>query len=97
MATGLPVVATDVGGNPELVIHGNTGMLVPPSDPVAMADALSTYLHDPMLMHRHGQAGRKRVERKFSMDRMVARYMAMYDGYLTSRCRSSLIHGVRKG
>lgn len=82
MATGLPVVATAVGGNPELVVEGVTGTLVPPQDPAAMAAAIERYLMQPELMQEHGQAGRQRVEREFSMEAMVSRYMAVYDEVL---------------
>lgn len=78
MASGLPVIATDVGGNPELVEHGATGSLVPPSDYVALADALAPYVADGMLRHRHGDAGRRRVEAEFSLDVMIDRYAALY-------------------
>jgi glycosyltransferase involved in cell wall biosynthesis len=82
MASGLPVVATNVGGNPELVVEGETGMLVHPSDPVAMANAIRTYLDQPELLKAHGQAGRKRVEQHFSMEKMVNGYLAVYDSVL---------------
>jgi len=85
MASGLPVVATHVGGNPELVEQGRTGMLVPPSDPIAMAEAIRAYLFDPAILIRHGQAGRKRAEEKFSIESMVNGYMAVYDEVLRER------------
>jgi len=78
MAAGLPVVATDVGGNGELVEHGVTGFLVPPQSPDALASALSNYLADPELARRHGAAGRRRIEAHFSIDAMVARYAGLY-------------------
>jgi sugar transferase (PEP-CTERM/EpsH1 system associated) len=78
MASGLPVVATAVGGNPELVEHRRTGTLVPPADYVALADALAPYIADPLLRRRHGEAGRRRVEAEFSLDHMVDRYVALY-------------------
>ncbi len=84
MASGLPVVATRVGGNPELVEEGRTGMLVPPADPVAMAEAIRTYLADPEKRIRHGQAGRKRAEARFSMEAMVNGYLAVYDAVLNN-------------
>jgi len=96
MATGLPVVATDVGGNTELVVDGETGMLVPSSNPAAMADALSAYLQDQALMRRHGQAGRKRVEQEFSMDNMVTHYLAVYDGHLQKQAASILAQGTKE-
>lgn len=82
MASGLPVVATDVGGNSELVREGVTGMLVPRSDPEALAQALRRYIDDPALAAQHGSAGRARVEREFSLDAMMRRYLAVYDDLL---------------
>jgi sugar transferase (PEP-CTERM/EpsH1 system associated) len=85
MASGLPVVATRVGGNPELVDHERTGMLVPPSDPVALAEAIRFYLQHPNEVRRHGDAARKKVESQFSMEAMVNGYMAVYDRVLGER------------
>ena len=59
MASGLPVVATRVGGNPELIEDGETGQLVPSSDPDTMAKALESYMLNPKQAIQHGQAGRK--------------------------------------
>ncbi len=81
MATGLPVIATRVGGNPELVEDGVVGTLVPPGDPLALAEALRAYLCDPEKLIRHGRAGRKRAE-QFSIEAMVNGYLAVYDGVL---------------
>lgn len=82
MASGLPVVATDVGGNAELVAVGETGALVPAQDPQAMAQALLRYTSDAALRQTHGAAGRQRVERNFSIDNMVARYTSLYEQLL---------------
>ncbi len=82
MASGLPVVATRVGGNPELVTAGENGQLVPPADPLAMATAMAAYLSDPMLAERQGRAGRQRVEQTFNWDRCVQSYLAVYDELL---------------
>lgn len=82
MASGLPVVATAVGGNGELVAEGETGSLVPAQDPDRMAEALLCYASDAALRQTQGAAGRRRVEHGFSLDGMVARYTAMYDQLL---------------
>ena len=89
MSSGLPIVATDVGGNSELVKDGNTGLLVPPKNPSAMADAMAKYLMDHELMLQHGAAGRTRAESHFSMDVMVDGYSAVYDALLNKGCASS--------
>jgi sugar transferase (PEP-CTERM/EpsH1 system associated) len=82
MATGLPVVATAVGGNPELVINGETGYLVPSADPKSMAQALTEYIKNPSLGKKHGIAGRKRIETEFSIEKMVNSYLGVYDRLL---------------
>jgi sugar transferase (PEP-CTERM/EpsH1 system associated) len=82
MACGLPVVATDVGGNRELVTEGENGQLVQPEDPAALAEALALYFHDPGRALAHGEAGRRRVEAEFSLDGMVSRYIGCYDQFL---------------
>ena len=79
MACGLPVVATRVGGNEELVVEGETGFLVPRADPGAMAETLLHYLDDDTLRDRHGAAARRRVEKNFSIHGMVNRYLEVYD------------------
>lgn len=83
MASGLPVVATAVGGNPELVIDQETGMLVPPLDPERMAKAFDTLFKNSELAHALGHAGRQRVLANFSMDAMMNNYLALYEGQLT--------------
>lgn len=82
MASGLPVVATAVGGNPELVQAGVSGTLVPRGEPESMARAIRAYVDDPALCRRHGEAGRAAVERRFSMEKMVNAYTALYDQWL---------------
>jgi sugar transferase (PEP-CTERM/EpsH1 system associated) len=89
MASGLPVIATRVGGNPELVEHGETGLLVPPADTLAMAEAMRTYLTEPGQLSRHGQAGRRRAEKEFSVKLMVDGYLAVYDDVLKSQGQSA--------
>ncbi len=85
MASALPVIATKVGGNPELVVDGQTGYLVLKQDPIAMAAAFKHYLLQPELLKLHGQAGRSRVISTFSLNRMMTDYMAIYDKLLVER------------
>ncbi|MGH6635526.1 MAG: TIGR03088 family PEP-CTERM/XrtA system glycosyltransferase [Gammaproteobacteria bacterium] len=84
MASGLPVVATQVGGNPELVSPGVTGYLVPPGEPGAITRAITRYLVEPALMRAQGRAGRERVESRFSIRTMVGGYLELYDSLLRS-------------
>jgi len=85
MASGLPVVATRVGGNAELVIDGETGLLVPRADPKAMAEALLRYLDDDTLRSRHGTAARQRAVERLSIDVMVRNYQDVYDECLVGK------------
>ena len=94
MASGLPVIATRVGGNSELVVEGETGLLVPAKDPQALGMALLAYLQDRRTMRSHGEAGRKRVEKEFSMQAMVEHYLQVYDRVLGSS--SSIAGKVRQ-
>ena len=82
MATGLPVVATRVGGNPELVDDGVTGRLVPSADSEAMATAILAYFDDPATARQHARAARQAAVQRFSLDRMVRDYLSLYDGLL---------------
>jgi sugar transferase (PEP-CTERM/EpsH1 system associated) len=82
MAAGLPVVATAVGGTPEVVVDGVTGLLVPPRDPDALARAIESLLRDPGLRRKMGQAGWKRVERCFSVEQMVRKTEYLYETLL---------------
>jgi sugar transferase (PEP-CTERM/EpsH1 system associated) len=78
MACGLPVIATRVGGNPEVVIEGETGFLVPSHSPVDLAEAILQVIGDEEMGRRMGSAGRHRVEKDFDVSRMVADYEALY-------------------
>ena len=79
MACGLPVVASNVGGIPEVVTDGVEGSLVPPQDVEALAQALAAYVRDPALRRQRGAAARARVEAAFSMRTMLAEYGKLYD------------------
>jgi glycosyltransferase involved in cell wall biosynthesis len=101
MARGLPVVATHVGGTPEVVVHRETGLLVPPSQPAALAQAMASLAHDALQARRLGAAGRRRVERHFDIRRMIADYEGMYVGVtqtrLTEDCHDAVDDGLDGG
>jgi glycosyltransferase involved in cell wall biosynthesis len=78
MAAGLPVVAARVGGVPEVVADGETGVLVPPGDPPALAAAMADLLSDPLRRREAGERGRARVRRHFSHTRMAQSYRSLY-------------------
>jgi sugar transferase (PEP-CTERM/EpsH1 system associated) len=84
MASGLPVVATGVGGNLELVEDGVTGTLVPPKDEDAMAEAIAAYVVNPEMLRLRARAARERVVREFSITRMVDSYLSVYDSVLSN-------------
>jgi glycosyltransferase involved in cell wall biosynthesis len=88
MATGLPVVATQVGGLPEIVLPGQSGWLVPPREPALMAEAIKQLLADPDRRRSFGKAGRERVERNFSFNVMVRRHEALFDACLAKTGRT---------
>jgi sugar transferase (PEP-CTERM/EpsH1 system associated) len=88
MACGLPVVASRVGGIPEVIDHGVQGLLVPVGDVEALAEALARYAADAGLRVEHGQAGRARVEERFSMRAMLAAYGALYEGLCLKKGQS---------
>jgi sugar transferase (PEP-CTERM/EpsH1 system associated) len=81
-ASGLPIVATRVGGNVEIIVEGQSGDLVPAADPAALAAALRAYVLDPAKRDKAGAAARKHVVAQFSIDAMVANYLRVYDGLL---------------
>lgn len=83
MASALPVIATAVGGNAELVVEGETGSLVPAGDTDALATSIGSYLHDPVMRRCQGAAARRRVERMFSIRAMVEGYAGLYDRLLS--------------
>jgi glycosyltransferase involved in cell wall biosynthesis len=85
MAAGVPVVATRVGGNPELVEHERTGLLTPPGDEAALAAAIERMLRRPEERRAWGQLGRGRARARFSLEGVLARYADLYDAVLAEK------------
>jgi glycosyltransferase involved in cell wall biosynthesis len=92
MVMAKPVVATDCGGSRELVLEGKTGFLVPPQDPVALADRIAYLLDNPDEARRMGQAGKKHIEEHFSLKTMVDKTVDIYEHAI----RSSNSRGIRE-
>ena len=84
MASGLPVVATRVGGNSELIESGMTGTLVPPANSDALAQAMLGYFNDRSTARRHAKAALRVVETRFSLARMVSDYVGVYERALAA-------------
>ncbi len=82
MASGLPVVATDTGGNPELVQAGVTGTLVPVGDAEALGEAILELLDDPAKRQEYGAAAKRRIQREFDWNTTVLAYLGVYDAVL---------------
>jgi glycosyltransferase involved in cell wall biosynthesis len=82
MAASVPVVATSVGGNPEVVQEGVTGLLVPPRDAEALARAIGRFLEQPVLGRKFGLAGRERVCTHFALARMTSATERHYEGLM---------------
>ena len=82
MASARPVIATRIGGNPEIVPDGIVGQLVEPGDPDALAEAILRYVDNPSLMAAHGKAGREHVLSNFSLHAMVKSYDRVYSSLL---------------
>ena len=86
MALGLPVIGTDIGGTTEQVANGETGFLVPPADPAALATAIAKLADEPERRRHMGARGRRRVAERFNIDAMTKRIVAIYDDVL---CRGA--------
>jgi sugar transferase (PEP-CTERM/EpsH1 system associated) len=92
MATGLPVVATRVGGNPELIEHGVNGCLVPVSDAQALAEALQGLIESTEARERMGASGLQKIRQSYDWDNTVAAYLGVYDELLGRVDKGSLRH-----
>jgi glycosyltransferase involved in cell wall biosynthesis len=93
MVLGKPVVATDCNGSKELVLEGETGFLVPPQDPDALADRIAYLLDNPAEARRMGDAGRRHIEEHFSLKTMVDKTVDIYEHAI----QSSNVRGLREG
>lgn len=96
MATRKPVVATRVGGTVELVTHGENGLLVPPQDPGALAEAVLSLLGDPAAARAMGLRGRERIERHHSFDRMIEANAEIYETLHDRRLHPMRARGLAK-
>lgn len=85
MATGIPVVATDVGGSKELISDSKNGFLVPPQDPYTLANCLEKYIENPDLKALHGNTGRKLSISLYNMPKMVSQYSIFYMDQFNAR------------
>lgn len=85
LAVGTPVVATTVGGSPELITDGVTGCLVPPADAAALAQGILSLLRDPARAGAMARRGAELVRARYTMDAAMARTVAVYDEVLTAR------------
>jgi sugar transferase (PEP-CTERM/EpsH1 system associated) len=82
MATGTPVIATRVGGNPEIVEDNMTGSLIPSGNHALLSEMITKYMNDRSLCEKHGQAARSRCEKLFSLNVMVEKYDRLYSNFL---------------
>jgi glycosyltransferase involved in cell wall biosynthesis len=73
-----PVVASRVSALPEIVLDGETGLLIPPGDSAALADSILTLLGDPTRARAMGECGRARLEKEFTVERMARRHASVY-------------------
>lgn len=92
MAMGKPVVASAVGGIPEVVLDGRTGLLVPPADPEALAVAILRLLEDPRAAQRLGEAGRERARESFSREAFIQAHRKLYGELLGLKRHPGIIH-----
>jgi glycosyltransferase involved in cell wall biosynthesis len=85
MSLGRAMIGSDAGGIPEMLVDGDTGLLVPPRSPRVLADALETLIRDPALRSRLGENGRRRCEANFSIDAHVRAVLGVYDQVIGER------------
>jgi len=96
MSAARPVVSTRLAGIPELVVHEETGLLVPPGDATALADALEPLIRDPALRLRYGQAGRGRIEKHFRIEKTVEPLLQLLEMPSVAQCEPAAQHSVHQ-
>jgi glycosyltransferase involved in cell wall biosynthesis len=96
MAAGRPVISTDIAGIPESVVHGETGLLVPPRDSKALAEALAQLIVDLALRERLGQAGRARIEQHFEISKTIAPLLELFQTSSIARPKPAACHKVHQ-
>ena len=89
MAAGRAVIGSSSGGMAEMITHGETGLLVPPRDPKAIADAVLSLIHRPQLVRQFAEAGRKSIIEKLSPERILPLQLAGYERAIL-QCRKRL-------
>ena len=89
MATGLPLIVTDVGGNREAVVDGQTGFVIQPGDRMRLVELILRLYFDPALRQRLGAAARVRVQNLFSLEAMIARHAALYESLIANDRRNT--------
>jgi glycosyltransferase involved in cell wall biosynthesis len=85
LALEVPVISTPISGIPELVVHGETGLLTPPRDPAALADAIESLLRDPARGRALGRNGRARVAAMFDLERNARELAERFRAILAAR------------
>ncbi len=97
MAAGVPVVACRVGGNPEIIQDGETGLLVPPDDAGSLADAIEQFVAKPLFRQQCGERGREFARRNFSVEQARNRYSELYERLLSEKKQTRRPrHGTNK-
>ncbi len=98
MAAAKPVIATSIGSHREIASQGDVALLVPPADPIALSEAILRAARDPILMARLGTRARALFERRYTEERMLNAYKALYFDLLKQKCRvASVLTRVRGG
>lgn len=86
MAFGKPIVATDVGGNREAIINGESGIIVPPKDPIALAEGIMKFLKEKKLAEDFGKMAKERFKKKFTIQKMINETEKLYNSLYYYKC-----------